>query len=57
MTFLSIASVEAIVAAVTEEFDVPDQQASTDVEAFLGELNANGLLAMPGEKAPWEDEL
>ena len=50
-------TVEAIVAAVTEEFDVNDEQASTDVESFLGELNANGLLAKPGEKAPWEAEL
>ena len=49
-------SVEAIVAAVAEEFDVNDDQASTDVEAFLGELNSNGLLAVPGEKAPWEAE-
>ena len=50
-------SVEAIVAAVTDEFDVNDEQAATDVQTFLGELNANGLLAMPGEKAPWEAEL
>ena len=50
-------SVEAIVAAVTKEFDVNDEQASTDVVAFLGELSANGLLAKPGEKAPWEAEL
>jgi len=50
-------NVEAIVAAVTKEFDVTDEQASTDVAAFLGELDANGLLAAPGEKAPWEAEL
>jgi hypothetical protein len=50
-------SVEAIVAAVTDEFDVNDEQAATDVQTFLGELNANGLLAVPGEKAPWEAEL
>ncbi len=49
-------SVEAIVAAVTEEFDVNGEQASTDVEAFLGVLSSNGLLAAPGEKAPWEAE-
>ena len=50
-------SLESIVAAVTEEFNVDDAQATADVEAFLGELNANGLLARPGEKAPWEAEL
>jgi len=50
-------TVEAIVAAVTDEFDVDDQQASTDVHAFLDDLSANGLLAKPGEKAPWEVEL
>ncbi len=50
-------SVEAIVVAVTEEFDVDDAQARTDVATFLGELSANGLLAKPGEKAPWEAEL
>jgi hypothetical protein len=50
-------SVEAIVAAVTEEFDVNNEQASTDVEAFLGELSSNGLLAVAGEKAPWEAEI
>ncbi len=50
-------SVEAIVAAVTEEFDVDNEKASSDVAAFLAELNDNGLLARPGEKAPWEAEL
>ena len=50
-------SIETIVAAVTAEFEVNDEQASTDVQAFLGELKANGLLAMAGEKAPWEAEL
>jgi len=50
-------SVEAIVAAVTEEFDVDGAQASTDVHAFLAVLSENGLLAGSGEKAPWEAEL
>ncbi len=50
-------SVEAIVDAVTREFDVNDEQASRDVADFLDVLNANGLLAEAGEKAPWEAEL
>ena len=50
-------SVDSIVAAVTEEFDVSDEQAARDVRAFLGELQSNGLLAAPGEKAAWEAEV
>jgi len=49
--------VETIVAAVTEEFDVPEEQAAKDVHAFLAELKDGGLLAAPGQKAAWETEL
>jgi hypothetical protein len=50
-------SVDSIVAAVTEEFDVPGDQAARDVQSFLDELQSNGLLAAPGEKGSWEVEL
>ena len=50
-------SVEAIVDAVTSEFDVSADQASKDVAAFISELDQHGLLAAAGEKAGWEAEL
>ncbi len=37
-------TVEEIVAAVTAEFDVSEEQAAQDVRLFLGELAANGML-------------
>ena len=37
-------TVEAIVAAVTAEFEVSIVQAGRDVQAFLGELSAHGML-------------
>ena len=50
-------SVEQIVSAVTDEFDVTAVEARKDVEDFLGMLDEQGLLAEPGERAPWETEL
>lgn len=37
-------SVESIAAAVVEEFDVAEDQARRDIEAFLKELESNGML-------------
>lgn len=50
-------SVDSIVEAVTEEFQVDAATAARDVGDFLGELKEHGLLAAPGERAPWEAEL
>jgi hypothetical protein len=41
-------SVEEIVAAVAKEFEVDAAQARGDVESFLAELDAHGLLAGSG---------
>jgi len=38
-------TVEEIVAAVVEEFDVAESQARADVEQFLATLEAEGMLA------------
>ena len=38
-------SVEQIASAVVEEFDVSEEQALQDVNAFLAELKTNGMLA------------
>ena len=38
-------STEALIAAVVEEFDVSQEDAGRDVQAFLDELQANGMLA------------
>ncbi len=37
-------TVEEIVAAVTSEFEVPAETARKDVQEFLGELAAHGML-------------
>jgi hypothetical protein len=37
-------SIEEIVAAVTAEFDVPVETARGDVQSFIGELAAQGML-------------
>jgi hypothetical protein len=37
-------SIEAIVEMVVSEFEVVDEQARVDVESFLAELSADGLL-------------
>ena len=37
-------TVEEIVAAVTAEFEVPAEAAKLDVQVFLGELAAQGML-------------
>jgi len=37
-------TVEEIVAAVTAEFEVPAETATVDVQVFLGELAAQGML-------------
>ena len=50
-------SVDSIVKAVTEEFDVTSDQAEKDVALFLSELKEHGLLAAPGETPSWEAEL
>jgi hypothetical protein len=39
------ASIEALAGAVTDAFDVPLATARADVEAFIGSLQATGLLA------------
>ena len=50
-------SVDAIVEAVIEEFQVDAATAARDVGSFLSELKEHGLLAAPGERAPWEAEV
>ena len=50
-------SIDSIVEAVTEEFEVGAEEAAKDVGDFLGLLKEHGLLAAPGERAPWEAEV
>ena len=50
-------SIDQIVLAVRDEFEVEATEARKDVEDFLGLLGEQGLLAAPGERAPWESEL
>lgn len=45
------ATVESLVAAVTEEFTVEASQARSDVETFLGQLEARGVVAHEREVA------
>jgi hypothetical protein len=47
-------SVASIVEAVTAEFDVTPEAAAKDVGDFIDLLKKHGLLAAPGERAPWE---
>ena len=46
---------DEIVRAVTDEFDVSLDEATTHLSEFLAELKSNGMLAAPGERAPWEE--
>ena len=50
-------SVETIVEAVTSEFEVSVEDAAKDVGDFIEMLREHGLLAAPGERAPWEAEV
>ena len=38
---------EQIVEAVSDEFDVPREQATEDLRSFLEELDSNGMLDQP----------
>ena len=50
-------SVEQIITAVTAEFEVSTEDAARDVNDFIDLLKEHGLLAAPGERAPWEAEV
>ena len=48
-------SSDQIVATVTDEFEVSAEQATSDVAAFLAELESSGMLAGPDDRGPWEE--